>query len=135
MNADTKIRTGLAANQRETRESYFRFLMRVDSGNSRLLVFILHPSARSAATCSGCQARTMAFGPGFSRGDAFGDRRMRMKQQLHQARRMAFTQVLTREFFHGRDVRSNVGDALPAVKIGLALSEARVRVEGRHEQE
>src|SRR5258708_23384295 len=79
----------------------------------------LRLSARSAATCSGGQAGPMAFGPGFSRGDALGDGRMGMEQQFHQARRMAFTQGLPRELFHGRDVRRNIGNALPAVKIGL----------------
>src|ERR1043166_8895726 len=92
-------------------------LMNADQNNFGRLLPKKMPFSRicgsSAKICgeksSGGQARPMAFGPGLSGGNAFGDWRVGMEQQFHQARRMAFTQVLPSEFFHGRDVRRNVG--------------------------
>src|SRR6266852_2613349 len=74
-----------------------------------------------------------ALGPGTRRGNPVRDGRMGMKEPLHPFRRNTLREILLRQLIHRGDERIHRTDGLEAIAVGLALVEAGVCVENRHQ--
>ena len=59
---------------------------------------------------------------------------MRVEEPFHPLGRRALGQVLVGQLVHRGNERAHAGDRLKAVAIGLALVEARIRIEHGHQE-
>jgi len=73
--------------------------------------------------------------PCFSGGYSFCDRGMRVEEPLHPARWRFLCEILISQLVHRRNEGFDIDHRLEAIAVGLALVEARVGVERRHQQE